>query len=456
MKPVVARRHGVTSLLAMIYLIIFSALAIGFYTSTTTAVLVANNEKKITLSHTAAEGGAEFIRYQLAAIDVPPGTPDDEIFSHVADQLKTALEGTGNLGANTVAVSSTTITIPAEPDQYIKLDSSGAEFQAHLEKIGDSIRAKMIGRHGNTLARRAIQIDYERTEKPTTVFNYAVASKGKVVMQKGAIGGVAGVSPDSIASIMSAKGSVPAIYVSGGAIGGRLSITAPGLATVTGGSVNGASNPATILATKVDVVEPPEFPVVDTDVFRQYAVNMYSGSSTMKNVRIPAGANPRFTGGATIQGILYIESPNTVDFRGNVELQGFIVFENKGTTGQNVIDMRGNFSHLPLPSGAEFDALRDIKGIAVLAPTTSMVISGSVDSILDGNIILGTFNNGGSADWIIHNGSLLTLDTSVASTVFNGKTVRFGSTGGNNIPTAGLVYSSYFKPDATTYEEVIP
>ena len=43
------------------------------------------------------------------------------------------------------------------------------------------------------------------------------------------------------------------------------------------------------------------------------------------------------TGGATIQGILYIESPNNVEFRGTTKLQGFIVFENKNSTAVNVI-----------------------------------------------------------------------------------------------------------------------
>ena len=40
--------------------------------------------------------------------------------------------------------------------------------------------------------------------------------------------------------------------------------------------------------------------------------------------------------------------------------------------------------------------------------------------------------------------------------VFNGKTVKFTSTGQYNLPTAGLKYSSYFKPKGMTYDEVKP
>ena len=83
-----------------------------------------------------------------------------------------------------------------------------------------------------------------------------------------------------------------------------------------------------------------------------------------------------------------------------------------------------------------------------------MVISGSVDSYLLGNVILGTFSNGGSADWTIDKGSLVAMDQYSDAAVFNGKTVKFTATGQYNMPSAGLRYSSYFKPQGSTYDEV--
>jgi hypothetical protein len=145
-----------------------------------------------------------------------------------------------------------------------------------------------------------------------------------------------------------------------------------------------------------------------------------------------------------------------VEFRGNVDLQGFIVFENKNTSAVNVVDMRGNFSQMPLPSGAEFDSLRAITGVSILAPTARMVISGSVDSYLLGNVILGTFANGGSADWTIDKGSVIAMDQISDAASFNGKTVKFTATGQYNMPSAGVRYSSYFKPQTSTYDEVKP
>jgi len=85
-----------------------------------------------------------------------------------------------------------------------------------------------------------------------------------------------------------------------------------------------------------------------------------------------------------------------------------------------------------------------------------VVISGSVDSYLMGNVIVGGFNNGGSADWTIEKGSIIAMDTASDAAVFNGKTVKFTATGQYNLPTAGLKYSSYFKPKGSTYDEVKP
>jgi Tfp pilus assembly protein PilX len=456
MRSSFKQRRGVVAVLAMLFLVLFASLALGLYTASATNAIVSTNEKNGTISLTAAESGMDFVRYQFSRIRIPPTIPPDQVFSYVADHLQDALEGTGNLGTNTVAVTSSTVFVPANPNAYIKVDNNGAEFRATLERMGQQIRVKTTGRYINASAsNRAVQMDYLPTQVNTTVYNYAVAAQGGVIMQKGAVGATGGAA-NSIASVMSAKSSAPAIRISGGTIGGDLNVTSPGLAWVTGGSVGGTTIIPQIIMQHTHVVDTPDFPYVDTNYFKPYAVNTYSDGSTLKNIRIPANTNPKFTGGATIQGILYVESPNTVEFRGNVDLQGFIVVENKNSSTVNVIDMRGNFSQNPLPSDAEFDSLRTITGISVLAPTTRMVISGSVDSYLQGNVILGSFSNGGSADWTIDKGSLIAMDMSSDAAVFDGKTVKFTATGQYNMPSAGVRYSSYFRPQNSTYDEVKP
>ncbi|HEV8291706.1 MAG TPA: hypothetical protein VGP94_07265, partial [Tepidisphaeraceae bacterium] len=142
-------RRGVTAVLAMIFLVLFASLALGVYVASTTNAIVSTNEKNGTISLTAAESGMDFIRYQLSLIKIPPTTPVDQTFSYVADHLQDVLEGSGNLGSNSVAMTSSSVTIPANPNAFIKVDNNGAEFRATLEKLGNNIRVKTTGRYIN-------------------------------------------------------------------------------------------------------------------------------------------------------------------------------------------------------------------------------------------------------------------------------------------------------------------
>src|SRR6266700_3999649 len=94
------QRRGVVALIAMIFLVLFATLAVGFYASTTQTAVVATNERNGTISLTAAESGMDFIRYQLALIKVPPTVPVDQTFDSVASRLQDALQTSANLGTN--------------------------------------------------------------------------------------------------------------------------------------------------------------------------------------------------------------------------------------------------------------------------------------------------------------------------------------------------------------------
>ena len=321
---------------------------------------------------------------------------------------------------------------------------------------------------GAAVSQKGVRLDFSRKSIDVSVFDNAVATKGKFVMSKGAITGITGISSDSIIKVMSAQKTAGAIFMTGGTIGsaagGEMGVTVDanldgkpdGISTaISGGSVHGTTNITMIKNTYTKLVAEPEFPVVDTDQFRAYANQPYDASATtLKNVLIPAGTNPNFTGNVTIQGVLYIESPNIVQFRGNTVMQGFIVFEKKNTSTQNIIDSSGNFTYGNLPDDAEFDPLRAIKGISILAPTTSVQMSGSVDSQIRGNMILGNFRSGGSADISIEKGTIITMDTVVDSAVFNGKNVRFASTGAANEPPPGVYFTSKFLPADGSYMEL--
>ena len=60
------------------------------------------------------------------------------------------------------------------------------------------------------------------------------------------------------------------------------------------------------------------------------------------------------------------------------------------------------------------------------------------------------------ADIQIDRGTLMTFNEGSKAVNFNGKTVKFTANGSSNTPTAGMSYSSNFKPDPTSYMEISP
>src|SRR5690242_9676391 len=58
-------RKGITSVLAMMYMVLFSTLALGFFAASTMNSQIAKNERNEMQAQDAAESGMQFARYQL-------------------------------------------------------------------------------------------------------------------------------------------------------------------------------------------------------------------------------------------------------------------------------------------------------------------------------------------------------------------------------------------------------
>jgi hypothetical protein len=444
-------------MLAMLYLVLFSALALGFYAATTTSNEVVANDKLIAGAQAAAESGMDFIRYQLSLVTIPSGTNAATLQSELYKDLQQQLNTSANLGSNSIGTSGNVIQIPASSTAYIPLDkNNNNSFRATITVWTGDIVVKVEGRTSGGKISRYVQMDYEPGTHSTTSFNFAVASRGQVVMKKGSLGGTAGVD-NSVAQVMSASQTGTAINMSGGTVGGDLSILDGAGVSVTGGTVNGSSITADILANHVKVVNDPDFPDVDPTIYKKYATNSYvPKAKTQSNIVIPPNTNPKFNANDIVQGIMYIQSPNQVTFNGNFKLQGFIVME-KGAAGDvNTLSFSGNLTQSPVPAGSTFDQVRAVSGVAILAPSAAISMSGSVDSFMRGSIITNTFSFAGSADIQIDQGTLMTLSPNANSAVFNGKTVKFTANGSHNVPSAGLTYAGYYKPKMGSYVEVLP
>lgn len=463
-------RRGFAAVIAMIFLALFSVLALGIYATGTMSSQVTEADRRQLLAQSAAESGLDWVRYQLGRTTIPPGTTATAAIDQLWTDLQAQVAGTANLGTDTISRSGNVIRIPARG--YIALDSGGlGRFRVTITDWAGEIVVKSEGQYvstgsGSTVT-RAISLDFTRQMRTGTVFDYAVASKGQIVASKGTISGATGVDP-SVATMMSALASGTAINVSGGDIGGELTILDTAGVSVTGGTVAGSSSSVVILRDHVNLVPTaPEFPTWNPLLYRPYATNTWVNKrNTQSNIRIPAGSGtPRnpvtFNANDTVQGILYIESPNNVQFNGNFRLQGFIVME-QGASTTDTLEFKGNVAQSPVPSGTTFDALRATSGVAILAPGAAVSMTGSTDSNVRGSIVCNTFEFRGSAKLTIDQGTLMTLNGGTQTCVFNSAGnartagVFFTGSGGDNEPTMGASYSSFYSPKPQTYQEVAP
>ena len=81
------RRRGLSSVLAMLYLMLFSALALGFYAQTTMSSQLSRNEAKGVEAQIASEAGLRLVKYHLSSLNVPSGPPPAKAFEELYMQL---------------------------------------------------------------------------------------------------------------------------------------------------------------------------------------------------------------------------------------------------------------------------------------------------------------------------------------------------------------------------------
>src|SRR5688500_16071272 len=176
-------RRGITSALAMMYLALFSTLALGFYASVTTAVQVSSNEQQTGRALMAAESGMAFIKYHLANLGIPAGTTQDQLFDQVYARLKTRLEGhvtmqvllpdnTTTPGLVTKDAGNTTITIPHI--YGIRSDNAGSTFVVTITKAqgGQQLKVKVAGNFKTARSARAAKLDYSIAKDAAKIFDY--------------------------------------------------------------------------------------------------------------------------------------------------------------------------------------------------------------------------------------------------------------------------------------------
>lgn len=449
-----SRHKGLASVLAMLYLVLFATLAVGFTEATCINAQVAKNDRMMQLADIAADGGMKFMRYQLGSTPLPAG-PASGLMASLAAQLGPVLNGTPNMGGYTVQNTGGTIWIPAA-NQWITLDPTlGTRFRAKITSTGTTLNVTVTGGIvSSTTIEKGIELQYQ----PSTtgdIFTYGIASKSPITLGGNAT--VTGV-PAADGSVLCAASGLTGLTMSGSSasISGDYSYVNPALVNSYGGGTIAtyASSSPNFAQHVHSGAAAPNFPFVDPSVYAQYATNPYlAGSTTLANVTLPPGTYS--LSNVTIQGVLYLQSPCNLTIAGKSTIQGVIVSDCSSTVGTlstNVISISGQvqvsaMSTLPNTFPAGELALNNA---FVLAPYSSLNMSGNFGSI-SGCIIAGQIVMSGNASGTI-SGSVINEGNTLLSITGNGGVSVVGN-GPSNVPQ-GVNCGGDYVPVQGSYIEV--
>jgi Tfp pilus assembly protein PilX len=169
------RSRGTASILAMLFLVLFAVLAVGFMEATVMSAQVSDNDRVSQQERIAAESGMAFIRYQMSAITLPPGTTSANLLSNVAARLGNAMNGTTNMGTAPVVVTPATGTAPATiylPTRtgWITADpASGSRFRITITQSTVSPNNLIVtsrGMNPDGSAGGGVQFQFQPAPKP--------------------------------------------------------------------------------------------------------------------------------------------------------------------------------------------------------------------------------------------------------------------------------------------------
>jgi hypothetical protein len=462
------RRRGIATLVTMLYVVLFAALAVGFYVATTIASQISRNERQLADAQFATESGVRFIRYQLASILIPAATKTEDVFPIVYTELSKRLDGTGNLNGGGIGYGLNIIAVPAGGN-WVKLNDEGAGFKATIVPKGQLLRVKVTGRSsdGARPSSRAVQMDFAIAMNASKIFDYGVASRSSIHLNSNAM--IRGATNDTLGNVMTTSSAVPSLIMDGSAqVSGDVTFTnqLPGrLVMSSAATISDYTSTDPKLPEHIHYeAKEPDFPVIDTTAFEPFATNRLTEVAkkyefnTLRNIRIAAGTNPTFDAGMTIEGIVYIETPNQVTFGANSAIRGAIVVQNNpsGDTGTNTITFNTNSTLYPmetLPATADFPpGLRSLTGAMILAPSFKVVFNSNFGSV-GGTVIADQFLFNSNARGSI-TGSLIGM-TDKPMVLDSNSDVSILSRGTTAYP-AGVFFGSHFAALSDTYKEVQP
>lgn len=456
------KQKGIALAAALLFVAIFSALAVGMFTMSGQNMLAARNLHTVNAARSSAESGLEVIRYYMSQVEIPGTTAESQRFARIVS----AFTGASSLlpsGFDCSVNDDGTLLSFGDSDSTIAL-SGNEGFYATVSPDGtNGVKIDITGTADQI--DRSIRSGFTYGTRKKSVFDYGVASKGPLALKSLTLDGVnLRVESDVYIESLTTDG---ALSIQNASVAGDVKIVNPNAyVTMSGGqsSIGGESGAAAITNHVEIGVDDTEFPLPNPGHFEQYVngitlnssnVGSYSNNSVLENVRIAAGTNPSFTGNTTIKGILYVEQPNVINFGGNADIIGIIVgngstSDNSGTNKLNFSGTVNSSSVTNLPQTSQYAGLHSERGTFIMAPGFAVEFGGNFGT-LNGCIAANGVKTSGSAGGVV-GGSIVNYSTEPMR--LEGSDITFNRSGITDIP-AGFVPEIIIHYDPSAYEEPV-
>ncbi len=454
-KTVYLKHQGAVLLISMIFVVIFSALAVSIAVLSGTNVQLASNQHKVDHALAGAESGLEVTRFWLNRVEMPSSTQPSNYLSTIMDIWQ------NDLATNSIS------NITVNPDgsiQPVTLDSAtGRTFngQSLIDPSDpNTLQVYTTGDSGQITRTVKVCYDIEPYEYP--IFDFGLAIKGPLNFNGNPT--LNGVNANSEADIyIESQNNNLALLVTGNTnFDGDITIAnANADVTLMRDILIGGDQGQAAIDNHISMgADPIEFPVPDTERFLQYATGDTirrstdtSSSMTLTNATIKAGTNPVFEDNVIIEGVLFIESPNIVTFNGNVDVQGLIVGDGDADNpGTNKISFLGNFETNPYPPGPEFDEIRSETGSSILAPGFGVSFEGNFSALSGVMAVSGAYFTG-NVNAVVK-GTIINYSEN-PTTIEGNATLNFDRSDDIKIP-AGFDLIRVLTYDSSSYEELVP
>jgi Tfp pilus assembly protein PilX len=454
-KPAYSRRSGSALLISMIFVIVFSALAISMAALSGANVQIAENQCKADSARTCAESGLQITRYWLSRVALPGTTPTSQRFEQTVHSLQHIL------AANNITNSynSSSITIP-----NVTLNSAMQQsFSVVITQLDiNTLQVDITGTYGSLT--RTIRANYTFGTRSNSVFDFGVASRGPLSLAGNVEIEGANVSVEASVYIESNNSNLALSIIGNSHIAGDVSIVNP-IANVLlqGGNagIGGETGQAAIQNHVFFGVPPTSFPTPNPSAFRHYATNIINSSTPtssgaiFENALIIADTNPTFSGHVTLKGITFIEAPNIVTFSGTADIIGFIVGEGdlNDNSKTNQVIFQGNVYSQPvtnLPNEEKFTGIRSQTGTFLMAPGFGLSFGGNfhtLNGVIAGNGVTFYGNAGGTV-----NGSIINYSEEIMNLSGNSD-LYFNRSGTSHVP-AGFIPEIVLQFDPSSYSEL--